>query len=112
MILAYEESKSIVEYISSEFGRQGMLNVLEYLHEGYSIEDSIQKGLSISLFELEKNWHAHLRRKHTWFSYFSNNLYTILFFIAALVTIYGFIRLLKKKKAYVDEDEEVNFHNK
>ena len=112
LILAYQESKSIVEYIVSEFGKQGILNVLEYLKEGYSVEDSIQKGLSISLFELEKNWHAHLRRKHTWFSYFSNNLYTILFFIAALVTVYGFIRLLKKKKAYVDEDEEVNFHNK
>ncbi len=112
LILAYQESKSIVEYIVSEFGKQGILNVLEYLKEGYSVEDSIQKSLSISLFELEKNWHAHLRRKHTWFSYFSNNLYTILFFIAALVTVYGFIRLLKKKKAYVDEDEEVNFHNK
>jgi len=112
LILAYQESKSIVEYIVSEFGKQGILNVLEYLKEAYSVEDSIQKGLSISLFELEKNWHAHLRRKHTWFSYFSNNLYTILFFIAALVTVYGFIRLLKKKKAYVDEEEGVNFHNK
>jgi hypothetical protein len=105
LILAYQESKSIVEYIVSEFGKQGILNVLEYLKKGYSVDDSIQKSLSISLFELEKNWHAYLRRKHTWFSYFSNNLYTILFFIAALATIYGFIRLLKKKKAYVDEDE-------
>src|SRR4030042_4035387 len=92
LILAYQESKSIVEYIVSEFGKQGILNVLEYLKEGYSVEDSIQKGLSISLFELEKNWHAHLRRKHTWFSYFSNNLYTILFSLAAIITVYGFIR--------------------
>ena len=113
LILAYQESKSIVEYIVSEFGKQSILNVLEYLKEGYSVEDSIQKSLSISTSELEMKWHANLRRKYTWFSYFSNNLYTILFFIAALATIYGFIRLLKRKKAYVDdEDEEVNFHNK
>ena len=108
VILAYEESKSIVEYISSEFGRQGMLNVLEYLHEGYSIEDSIQKSLSASTSELEMKWRAYLKRKYTWFSYFSNNLYTILFSIAALLTVYGFIRLLKKKKAYVDEEEREN----
>ena len=108
VILAYEESKSIVEYISSEFGRQGMLNVLEYLHEGYSIEDSIQKSLSASTSELEMKWRAYLKRKYTWFSYFSNNLYTILFSIAALLTVYGFIRLLKKKKAYVDEEEGEN----
>jgi hypothetical protein len=108
LILAYQESKSIVEYIVSEFGKQGILNVLEYLKEGYSVDDSIQKSLSISLFELEKNWHAHLKRKHTWFSYISNNLYTILFSIAAIITVYGFVRLLKKKRAYKDEEEGEN----
>lgn len=108
LILAYEESKSIVEYIISEFGRQGMLNVLEYLQEGHSIEDSIQKSLSISTSELEMKWHAHLKRKYTWFSYFSNNLYTILFFLAAIITVYGFVRLLKKKRAYKDEEEGEN----
>jgi len=106
LILAYEESKSIVEYIVSEFGKQGILNVLEYLKKGYSVEDSIQKSLSISLFELGKNWHTYLKRKYTWFSYLSYNLYTILFFIAAIITAYGFIRLLKKKRAYKDEEEE------
>lgn len=108
LILAYQESKSIVEYIVSEFGKQGILNVLEYLKEGYSVDDSIQKSLSVSLFELEKNWHAHLKRKHTWFSYFSNNLYTILFSLAAIITVYGFIRLLKKKREYKDEEEGKN----
>jgi len=108
LILAYQESESIVEYIVSEFGKQGILNVLEYLKKGYSVDDSIQKSLSISLFELEKNWHAHLKRKHTWFSYVSYNLYTILFFIAAIITVYGFIRLLKKKRAYKDEEEGEN----
>lgn len=106
LILAYEESKSFVEYIVSEYGKERMLNVLGNLKEGHSINESIQKSLSISLFELEKNWHAYLKRKHTWFSYLSNNLYTMLFVLAALVTIYGFIRLMKKKRAYKDEEEE------
>jgi hypothetical protein len=108
VILAYEESKSIVEYISSEFGGQGMLNVLEYLHEGHSIDDSIQESLSVSTSELEMKWRAYLKRKYTWFSYFSNNLYTILFFLAAIITVCGFIRLLKKKGAYKDEEEGEN----
>jgi len=108
VILAYEESKSIVEYIISEFGRPGMLNVLEYLQEGHPIDDAIQKSLSVNTSELEMKWRAYLRRKYTWFSYFSNNLYTILFFLAAIITVYGFIRLLKKKRAYKDEEEGAN----
>jgi hypothetical protein len=33
-------------------------------------------------------------------------LYEILFFIAALVTVYGFMRMLKKKKEYRNESED------
>jgi len=106
LLLAYEESKSIVEYIVSEYGKQGILQILEYLKEGHSIDDSIQKSLSVSTSELEIKWLAYLKRKHTWFSYLSYNIYTILFSLAAVITVYGFIRLMKKKRAYVDEDEE------
>lgn len=106
LILAYEESKSIVEYIVSEYGKQGILNLLENLKEGYSLNDSILKSLSITPSVLESGWQSNLKRKYTWFSYLSDNLYTILFVFAALVTVYGFIRLLKKKREYKDEDEE------
>lgn len=106
LILAYEESKSVVEYIVSEYGREALLRIFEYLKAGDSMNQSISKSLSISSEELEKNWHAYLKRKHTWFSYVSNNLYTILFTLAALMTFYGFIRIIKKKRAYVDEEEE------
>ena len=103
IILAYEESKSIVEYIESEFGKQGILRVLAYLKEGYSLDDSLQKGLSVTTSELDEKWQAYLKKRHAWFSYLSRNLYEILFFIAALVTVYGFMRMLKKKKEYRDE---------
>ncbi|OHE60335.1 MAG: hypothetical protein A2Z47_12670 [Thermodesulfovibrio sp. RBG_19FT_COMBO_42_12] len=106
LILAYEESKSIVEYIVSEYREQGVLQVLEYLKQGYSADDSISKGLLVSTSELENKWIAHLKRRYSWFSYVSQHIYTILFFLAALATVYGFIRLLKKKRAYVDEEED------
>jgi hypothetical protein len=106
LLLAYEESKSFVEYIANEYREQGVLQVLEYLKQGYSVDDSISKALSISTFDLEKNWIAHLKRKHTWASYLSQHIYTILFFLAALITVYGFIRILKKKREYVEDEEE------
>jgi Peptidase MA superfamily len=105
LVLAYEESKSFVEYIVSEYGKQGLLGMLAYLREGSSVNESIEKSLSINIVELENNWRAYLKRKYTWFSYLGNNIYTVIFAIAALITVYGFIRLLKKKRAYRDDDE-------
>jgi hypothetical protein len=106
IILAYEESKSIIEYIESEFGKQDILQILELMKEGHSIDDSVQKGLSVSISELDEKWQAYLKTRHGWFSYLNRNLYEILFFIAALATVYGFIRMLKKKKEYRDDPDD------
>jgi hypothetical protein len=103
IILAYEESKSIVEYIEKEFGKQGVLQILAYMKEGYSIDDSLQKGLSVTTSELNEKWQAYLKKRRGWVPYLSRNLYGILFFFAALITVYGFIRMLKKKKEQIDE---------
>jgi len=105
ILLAYEESKSLVEFINSEFGRDGILNILKHLKDGYEVDAAIMKGLSIPIGELERRWHYHLRERTTWITFLAVNLYNILFFIAALITIYGFIRLLIRKRGYRDEDD-------
>ncbi|MEA3415462.1 MAG: peptidase MA family metallohydrolase [Thermodesulfobacteriota bacterium] len=97
LLLAYEESKDLTEYINRKFGRNAILNILRYLKEGHKTDEAILKSLSIPLDELEKRWHAGLGSNMGWFVYLSNNLYGILFFLAALLTIAGFIRLVKKK---------------
>jgi hypothetical protein len=106
LILAYEESKSVLEYIAGKYGKESIMHMIDYLKQGGSINGSIAKSLSISQGELEKNWQAHIKRKYTWYAYMSNNLYIILFTLAGLITIYGFIRLIKRKRGYVDEDND------
>jgi len=106
LILAYEESKSFVEYIVRDFGKTELMQILENLKEGDTISESIQKSLGLPLSELELKWHSSLKRKYTWFTYLSANLYTIIFVLAALITVYGFIRLIQKKRAYKDDEEE------
>jgi len=106
LILAYEESKNIVEYIVRDFGKTELMQILENLKEGDTINESVQKSLGFPLSELESKWHSSLKRKYTWFAYLSANLYTIIFSLAALITVYGFIRLIQKKRAYKDDEEE------
>lgn len=106
LVLAYEESRSIIEYIGKEFGASGVLRILERMSSGDSVEIAVQKSLLISLDELERRWRSSLVRKTSWLSYISDTLYEILFLFAALIAIYGFFVILRKKRAYKDEDED------
>jgi len=108
LVLAYEESKSLIEYIVRQYGRDGILMVLEYLKDGDEVDQAILKGLSISYDELEKKWLYHLQKRTTWITYLINHLYEILFFLAAVMLIVSFIKVLIKKRAYKEYEEEDN----
>ncbi|MBW2065630.1 MAG: hypothetical protein JRJ03_11975 [Deltaproteobacteria bacterium] len=107
LLLAYEASKSLVEFIIRKHGSERLLEALRYLETGHSLEEALKKGLSISQEDLEKAWHEDLRRRTTWINFLISNMYEILFFLAALIVSYGFLRALIKKRAYMSgmEDE-------
>jgi hypothetical protein len=105
LLLAYQESKSIVDFIDNEFGPDGIIRILTYLKSGNNIDAAVLKALSIPVYELEKKWHTYLRNKYTWFTYLSSHLYQVLFSLAALASIYGFIMFFIRKKRYQDEEE-------
>lgn len=106
LILAYEESKSVIEYIKKEFGNAGVRDILAHMSKGNDLESAIRKSLSISQDELERRWRASMTTKTSWFSYVGDNLYEILFVLAALITFYGFLRVLKRKREYKEEEED------
>ncbi|UCF81999.1 MAG: hypothetical protein JSV50_12370 [Desulfobacteraceae bacterium] len=106
LLLAYEESKSLVNYIIGKFGKEGLLAVLTYMKQGQNVDSAVFTALSIPLGELEKKWHRSLRKKLTWFTYLSYHIYEILFALAALTTIYAFIRLIMKKRAYMKKEDD------
>ncbi|HEX8947441.1 MAG TPA: hypothetical protein VF790_00690 [Dissulfurispiraceae bacterium] len=108
MVLAYEQSRSMVDFIVHEYGAQGLRKVLASMESGHPVDASFERILSLTSQELEAKWREHLRREYTWVSYLSSNLVTLLFVLAALATVCGFVRMLRKKKAYADMDEEDN----
>ncbi len=106
LLLAYEESRSIVEYVKEKFGVSGLRGILERMSRGDDLEDAVRNGISISLDELEKRWRSSVSRKNLWPSYVRDNLYEALFLFAALITVCGFFRFLKRRREYKDEDDE------
>jgi hypothetical protein len=105
LMLAYEQSKSMVEYMIRRYGLSGIFDLMNHLAAGEDIDGALSKSFSISLMALERAWYKDLRKRITWLTYLINHLYEVLFFIAALLMIVGFIRRLLKKKDYPPEDE-------
>jgi hypothetical protein len=112
LFLAYEESKSLVTYIIEKHGIEGVLSILGYLKSGYYWEAAVFKGLSVSFEELEANWLRHLKKRLTWLSYVINHVYEILFFLGALIMMYGAFRIFLRKRAYMREmdDDDTTYH--
>lgn len=106
MILAYEVSKSFVSHILGRFGKQGILSVLEHMKMGENVEEAFFNALATSLDDLELQWRDAVRKKITWFTHLSYYLYEILFGLMALISIYAFIRIILKKRAYMAEDTD------
>lgn len=108
LLLSYEASKSIVEFILREYGRESLLEILESLRRGDDIDGAVLTSLRISLDELEHRWHDHLRGRASWVAFAGYYLYELLFVFAALLLVVAFIRLMKRKKEFrsLDEDDE------
>lgn len=105
LLLAYEQSKSFVEYMEKEYGPESTLHILKHLKDGKDIWSSVQLVLSVPFGELEKNWNNNLKRNITWLTYLSSHIYQILFIMVALSMVYGYVRFWIRKRNYKDEDD-------
>jgi len=53
LMLAYEQSKSVVTFMDRKYGKQAILNILSDLKNGETLETAILQSLAISVNELE-----------------------------------------------------------
>jgi hypothetical protein len=105
--LAYAQSRSFVDFIIREFGRDGVLHLLNNLRHGLAFETAIEESFATSFENLEKEWLADHTKRNTWFIYLSIYVYEFIFLFGAIVVVIGFVRVIIKKRRYSDlEDDE------
>jgi hypothetical protein len=104
--LAYEESKSMVDYIEKHYGRKGVLNLLNHLKAGQDFDTALYESVSVPFNELESKWQRQLKNRTGLITFLATYIYELLFVLAAILTIAGFIRFLIKKRAYKDEEDD------
>jgi hypothetical protein len=107
LVLAYEESRSIVDYIVFRYGKNGITNILTALKNGKPLQDAIMISLGTPLPTLEKDWRQSIRTWATLLVFIMGNIYSIIFFLAALATVAGYVRYRIRRKRFIDEEEEV-----
>ena len=97
----------MVEYLNRTYGSQGILDFLKLLQQGYDLKSAFEIRFATSFDAFQYRWRAHLKKNINWFTYLSIHLYEILFVSAALLTVFGFIRKIIRRRAYsTQEDEE------
>lgn len=109
LTLAYEQSRSLVEYVAETYGTPRLLHILNALKDGSSMDGAVQESLGLTMGELERRWVAHLSQRATWLIYISNNLYEILFVFASLITIIAAAKVVARRlrgRTSRGEDEE------
>ena len=107
LVLAYEESRSIVDYIVSRYGKNGIINILTALKNGKSTQDAVMMSLGIPYPEFEKEWQHSLRTLPALLTSIMGDIYGIIFFLAALFTVAGYARYRIRKRRLMDEEEEI-----
>ena len=105
LMLAYEQGKSVINFIDRKYGTDSILELLDHLKNGEHLDNAVLKTFGLTSAELEKDWLEHLQRTPRWLVYLADNLYGILFFLAALLTIFGFIRRILHRKVWESEEE-------
>jgi hypothetical protein len=106
LILAYEESRSFVDFIVEKYGESALFEILEFLKDGSDLHQAFTASLDASPEEIEARWIRHQQKRSTWFAYLAAHIYEFLFLMGALLTIAGFIRFIIKKRNYKDEEDD------
>lgn len=108
LALAYEQSRSVVEYIIENYGKNGILNILEAMRRGTGYQEAIEMALMIPLPELERRWMKDQQSLSAVLAYLAANIYTILFILAALLTFWAYIRILLRKRRLASQEEDTD----
>lgn len=98
LLLAYAQSRSVVEFLSKRYGKEGIRGILNRLKAGNSIDEAMPGALGASFDQIEEEWLENLPSTRFWFIWATRHLYDVLFFATAILTVLAFIRLWARKK--------------
>ena len=99
MALAYEQSRSMVDFMVREYGTGRFLRFLGELAGGADVDLAAQRAFAVTFDALEESWYTFVKGRYTWFRFVSGTFEDILFFLAALVALAGALGVVARRRA-------------
>ncbi len=107
LLLAYQESRAFVEFLTSQYGNRALLDLLGELSRNIPFETAFRRVYDQDLDAVEARWGETRRGVGIWLVWLSQYMTEVLFFLGALLTIVAFVRIMiRKRRARIDEEEE------
>ena len=104
--LAYEQSRSVVGYLVQRYGEEILRDLIARMAAGEGAGEALRHVAGISLATLEAGWRRSVTTPWSWLGRMAGHIYGLLFFLAAVATLVGFIRHRRRRQAYQDDEEE------
>lgn len=104
--LAYEQSRSFINYMVRRFGEDALRLLLQLLASGAVPWEAFEEAFGIDPAMAEDDWRLGLRSPGSWIASLAAHVYGLLFFTAAMATIWGYLRFRHRKHHYRDGEDE------
>lgn len=107
LFLAYYQSRNFVEYLSSRYGRDSLMVLLQHLRAEVPLETALRETFHADFAQLEAQWREQLRSREAVFLWLSRHIHEILFSMVPLgVVLVVVLRSLKRRRMQDEEEEE------
>jgi hypothetical protein len=102
--LAYAESFMFVSFLINKVGREAFHRLIrDYTRYG-DLEGALRRGTGMNLTDLEERWLVYLKLRVSWIPIITS--VSTLWFIAALIFVYGYARKKRQAKRRLKEMEK------
>jgi hypothetical protein len=103
-ILAYQQSRSFIEYLVNTYGPSALVALLHEMQRGVEVERAFASAYPHTLREAERDWAGALRARASWLTYISRNMFQFFFLAAALLVVIAFVRKMIERRRHRDPD--------
>jgi len=104
--LAYVQSEAAVEFLRDRYGKEAISKLLGLLREGKGFDEAFSEAMGTTFPEFAGEWEELLNRRPLWEVLFRGGAPYIIWAVAALLVVYGFLRLRRRGRAKMKEWEE------
>ena len=108
--IAYAQSFSLVSFMLKTYGRPVFHKFIKNLREGMDTNAALFYSTGRNLTQLEREWQAYLKRRHTWFAYLINNIGLFWFVLSVGFVLIYLVKRYKMKRIQKrwEEEEELD----